>query len=295
MGKTKISWTDYSWNPIIGCKKVSAGCRQCYAERMGRRLAAMGEKNYKKVINERGKWTGEALYIPDRLNIPRLWKKPKKVFVCSMSDLFHESIPFDIIDKIFGSMREHNQHVYQVLTKRPIRALEYFTRAEFEPFPNLWVGVSVEDQESADQRIPFLLDIRPETAAVKFLSVEPLIGAVDLEDYLISSYTLDNLTPLVPSRSIDWVIVGGESGAGARPLEIGWIDNILELCDFVNVPVFVKQMGSHWARDVGATDPKGGDPEEWLLHHRVGEFPGDRDNIIDPRTTTAELKKAKIE
>ena len=213
MKKSKIEWTGSTWNPVTGCTKISSGCLNCYAERMALRLKAMGQKNYRngfKVTCHR-----------HTLDMPLRWKRPQMVFVNSMSDIFHKDVPDDFILDIFSTMREANQHQYQILTKRAERLAEL--SPELPWLENIWMGVTVEDADYKD-RIDYL---RYTGAKIKFLSLEPLLGD-------LGELNLDG---------IDWVIVGGESGPGARPIEIGWVRNIREQCLARKVPFFFKQWG----------------------------------------------------
>lgn len=210
--KSSIEWTEVTWNPVTGCDKISAGCKNCYAERMAHRLMAMGVAQYKNGF--------ELSLAPQALDTPRKWKKRKVVFVNSMSDLFHKKVPLSYIQQVFKVMNE-TPHIYQVLTKRSQRL------AELSPFlnwtDNIWMGVSVEN-ERATHRIK---DLQQTDAKVKFLSVEPLIGP-------IQTLSLDD---------IDWVIVGGESGPKARPIKKEWIDTIRRECLVTDTPFFFKQWG----------------------------------------------------
>jgi protein gp37 len=212
-GNTSIEWTEATWNPVTGCTKVSEGCRNCYALRMAKRLHAMGNPRYANGFN--------VTLHPDLVDLPRSWKKPRKIFVNSMSDLFHKDVPLKFIQKVFHTMNETPQHTYQVLTKRPERLLELSPFLSFTP--NIWVGTSVEDVK-ATSRIDLLRDV---PAYVRFLSCEPLIGP------------LDNLN----LQNIHWVIVGGESGPGARPMKEEWALSIRDQCKVQNVAFFFKQWG----------------------------------------------------
>ena len=211
--KTKIEWTQYTWNPVTGCTKTSPGCKNCYAERMAKRLQAIGLSNYKG---------GFKLAIhEDTLHVPLTWKKPAVVFVNSMSDLFHESVPLDFIIKVFDVMRRVPQHQFQVLTKRAQRLAEISTYIDWPE--NAWMGVSVENTDYSN-RIDYL---RMTGAFVKFLSAEPLLAPL----------------PNLNLHGIDWVIVGGESGPGARPMEYKWVAGIRDQCLALRVPFFFKQWG----------------------------------------------------
>lgn len=213
MAQSSIEWTEMTWNPVTGCTKISAGCKFCYAEVMSRRLKAMGIEKYKD---------GFKLRIhDDALNIPYTWKKQKVVFVNSMSDLFHEDVPLEFIQKVFKVMNENGQHTFQVLTKRAERLLEIHEQLNWTH--NIWMGVSVEDS-----RVMSRIDLlRLTNARTKFLSCEPLIGP--LHDM--------NL------QNIDWVIVGGESGRKARPMDADWVLDIMDQCTAANVAFFFKQWG----------------------------------------------------
>lgn len=213
MAVSRIEWTESTWNPVTGCTKISAGCKHCYAERMAKRLKMMGQLNY---ING-----FEVTLHEHTLNYPLHWKKPQIIFVNSMSDLFHENIPEDFIIKVFDVMKKAHWHQFQVLTKRSSRLKELAPKLKWSS--NIWVGVSVEN-EAVENRIE---DLRFIPANIKFLSLEPLIGP-------LKSINLNN---------IDWVIVGGESGPKARPIELEWVLQIKEQCIEQNVPFFFKQWG----------------------------------------------------
>jgi protein gp37 len=213
MSKSSIEWTEMTWNPTTGCSKISAGCKYCYAEVMSRRLLAMGIEKYKDGFQVRTH--------DDALHIPYTWKKSKVVFVNSMSDLFHPEVPFEFIEKVFKVMNDTPQHTYQVLTKRAERLYEVHHKLNWTK--NIWMGVSVED-ERVVERIDFL---RETNAITKFLSCEPLIGP-------LHNLNLDN---------INWVIVGGESGRKARPIEEEWVWDIKIQCQEQEVAFFFKQWG----------------------------------------------------
>ena len=216
---SKIEWTESTWNPVTGCTKISAGCKHCYAEVLSRRLNAMGVQGYE---------SGFAVSIhPDRLNIPLKRKKPTLWFVNSMSDLFHSKVRFEFVDQVMGVIKETPQHTYQILTKRPGRMRQYF---ENRAVPvNAWLGTSVENKKHGMPRIDELRKIK---SGVRFLSVEPL-----LED--IGKIKLSG---------IHWVIVGGESGKGARPMQPAWVDNVKKQCSASKVRFFFKQWGA-WGAD----------------------------------------------
>lgn len=215
---TKIEWTDKSWNPVTGCTKVSAGCQNCYAETIAKRF--WGDRKFSDVQCHE-----------DRLDYPLKWKKPQRIFVNSMSDLFHEDVPDSFIDDIFFVMSQAQQHTYQILTKRPKRMMEWMNREAWdEGAPSwAWLGVSIENQEVLDERAQLLLQT---PAAIRFVSLEPLLSEVDLSPYL------DSYLPL------DWVIVGGESGHGARPVDPAWVHKIHTDCIIAKVPFFFKGWGA---------------------------------------------------
>ncbi len=218
MRTTKIEWTDKTWNPITGCTKMSTGCAHCYAETMARRLQAMGVEKYSNGFTP--------TFHEDTLNDPLKWRFPHTIFVCSMADLFHETVPFSFIDKVMNTIMRTEQHRYQILTKRAARMAEYFADRTIPK--NVWLGVTVESS-SEKKRIDSL---RRLDASIRFLSCEPLVddlGKLDL-------------------AGIDWVIVGGESGVQARPMKPDWVRSILQQADEQGVAFFFKQWGT-WGSD----------------------------------------------
>ena len=219
--KSTIEWTESTWNPVTGCTKISPGCKHCYAERLSKRLKAMGQANYKN---------GFKLTLqPQMLELPLSWKKPQTIFVNSMSDLFHKNVPLDYIQQVFDVMKRASWHRFQVLTKRADRLAEL--SAELEWSPNIWMGVSVESQKYVHR----IDELRQTDAKVKFLSLEPLLGALKNLDL----------------TEIDWAIVGGESGYGARPIKEEWVLEIREQCQNFNVPFFFKQWGGFNKKKTG--------------------------------------------
>jgi len=280
---SKIEWTDKTWNPVVGCSKISDGCDNCYAERMACRLAmipsAPMEYTYvtntwnEPIVQIPTRWTGRTAMIAAALRKPLHWRKPRRVFVCSMGDLFHESVPWAWIHRIMLTITRCPQHTFQILTKRPDRMAEYFTRLAGDPvfcveaekalgwdgkghamvmtyrggghLPNVWLGVTCENQQTADERIPHLLRC---PASVRFVSVEPMLGPVEMEQYLCDDhYTGDLINgPCVHLPSIDWVICGGESGPGARPMHPDWARSLRDQCADAGVPFMFKQWGE-WA------------------------------------------------
>ena len=344
---TKIPWTEESWNPVIGCTKIATGCKNCYAERFAWRLACMGKSYYNAVADKNG-WTSNVLCREDTLKIPLHWRNPRKIFVCSMGDLFHEKVPFEDIDKVIGTIELCQQHILQILTKRPERALEYFKsnsddRAEsinlaiekftgghlagddmvnefckqkgitrkyrdrlnyneniwvnrtwqkpLWPAPHIWIGTSISTQADADKNIPILLQI---PAAVRFVSLEPMLERVDILKYLWlrqkcvgkkgcgftgASYEFDNPKKdgayrcpqcgknhsYLVTDSIDQLIIGCESGPKQRPCEIEWIRDAVRQCKEAGVACFVKQVPIN-----GRCSKK---PEEWPEDLRVQEYP----------------------
>lgn len=218
MATTSIEWTDKTWNPVTGCTKISKGCEHCYAAVMARRLKGMGKPKYANGFN--------VTIHEDALIEPTLWKSPCVIFVCSMSDLFHQDVPFDFIDKIMDVIRETPHHNYQILTKRAERMEEYFYNRKVPK--NAWLGVTVENQK-AKYRIKYLTRIK---AQIHFLSCEPL---------------LENLEEL-ELENIQWIIVGGESGSLARPMKEEWVLNIRKQAFNNEIPFFFKQWGT-WGSD----------------------------------------------
>lgn len=322
MSATNIEWADRVWNPVTGCTKVSAGCKHCYAETLAGRF--WKDRRFTDVQVH-----------PDRLDAPLRWRKPARIFVNSMSDLFHEAVPNAFIDQVFAVMALCRQHTFIVLTKRPERMRAYMTRpgsmcsrettvngaiwsqlgtrrgSKIEhggnwrcawPIPNAILGVSVEDQTTADARIPLLLQT---PAALRAVSLEPLLGPVDLdrlysesedgrEQRWDSAISGKRFSPwadgYVDCTTLDWVIVGGESGPKARPCDVAWIRSVVRQCQAAGVACFVKQLGakpvgfpyntSTWvAQPTEAlplsfiTNRKGADMSEWPADLRVREFP----------------------
>jgi len=260
--RSKISWCDATWNPTQGCTKVSQGCAHCYAERWSKR--------FRKSFDLR--------LVPKALDLPLHWKKPRRIFVDSMSDLFHPEVPDSFVAAVFGVMAECPQHRFLVLTKRPERMKKWFAPTIHWPLPNVWLGVSVENQETADERIPILLDT---PAAHRFVSAEPLLGSIDFSK--IGQHRTDNglgmeswekLDALNGSRftqtwggpwiwnglrgpKIDWCIVSGESGLGSRPCDVRWIRSIVQQCESAKVPCFTKQLGTVPLERVALLDSAG--------------------------------------
>jgi len=263
--KTGIEWTDATWNPTTGCDRVSPGCDHCYAMTLAKRLKAMGSSRYQRDGNPVTSGPGFGVTEhPAALDQPLRWKRPRRIFVNSMSDLFHDEISDEYIARVFAVMALAPQHTFQVLTKRHGRMRSLLRSVTFHdamvdaasargakdlivwPLPNVWLGVSVENQQWADIRIPALLDT---PAAVRFLSCEPLLGPVDLR-----------------TSCLDWVIVGGESGRGARPMDLDWVRSLRDQCtSTVGVSFFYKQQGSG---DGGHKSRRELDGRAW------DEFPG---------------------
>ena len=311
--KSAISWTDATWNPTVGCLKVSAGCERCYAIRRAYRQAAFGQPEYvgltRKLPDGSINWTGEVRMLPERLIVPLHWKAPRRVFVDSMSDLFHDDVDEKFIAKVFAMMDLAKQHTYQVLTKRPERMARLLADEDFQfhvgwfqsqavnefglprpekvgpwPLRNVWVGTSVEDQGAADARIPHLLAT---PAAVRFLSVEPMLGPVRLP----LSQCFSEVQPTGAFRTdgdgrrqfeikvdranllLHWVITGGESGPKHRPFDPQWARDLRDQCQAAGVSFFHKQNG-------GRTHSAGGDlldGRQW--HQFPDEFPTAREAV----------------
>lgn len=298
--KSKISWCDATWNPTRGCTQVSAGCKNCYAERFAERFRGVKGHPFEQGFDVR--------LVPEALNLPLHWKKPRRIFVNSMSDLFHPEVPFEFIRRVFGVIETAPQHAYLILTKRPERMRDYDRWASDHGVSvavpsSVWLGVSAENQETADERIPILLDT---PAANRFVSAEPLLGPLHfgsaLEVYAHRGspcciekegwhrFGEEQGHPVAPK--IDWVIVGGESGPGARPYDLAWPRAIIAQCRAAGVPCFHKQIGANPVRDSpsdvvyfrGKWDreheffahtkhPAGADPSEWPEDLRVQQFP----------------------
>lgn len=257
-----IEWTDQTWNPTTGCDQVSPGCDHCYALSMATRLKAMGQPRYQRDGDPRTSGPGFALTMhADTLSTPLRWRTPRRVFVNSMSDLFHPRVSDQFLAQVWEVIAATPQHTYQILTKRHARLRSLFPRQQppAPPLPHVHIGVSVEDQHHAHLRIPALLNT---DIAVRFLSCEPLLAPVDLTTWL---------QPPQPPR-LDWVIIGGESGPDARPCDLDWIRSLITQCHAAGVAVFVKQLGSVWARQ-HHTDPKGGDCAQWPTDLRIRQFP----------------------
>jgi len=231
MAETQIEWTDATWNPIAGCSIVTAGCTHCYAMEMARRLEAMGIEKYAGLTRKSGRrtvWNGVVREDREALSIPLGWRKPRKIFVNSMSDLFHEDVSDAFIADVWQVMRDTPRHNYQILTKRPERMAQIVSDKIGEVLPNVWLGTSIENAEVTGR----LEHLRSVPAAIRFISFEPLIGAVGAVDL----------------RGIHWAIVGGESGKSARPIREEWIDEIHGQCADAGTAFFFKQWGT-WGKD----------------------------------------------
>lgn len=340
---SSIEWTDATWNPVRGCSIVSKGCTNCYAMKFAHRFSGAGKAfDGLTMLSKAGPvWNGKIMLVPDVLGQPLRWRRGRRIFVNSMSDLFHEDVPFEFIASVFAIMGVTTRHTYQILTKRPERMVEFFEWAHKErgahefaaddkilqhwpkdipwdgydncgplyPYENVHIGVSIEDQSSADKRIKLLKQI---PAAVRWLSMEPLLENTDIQDLEGGDNALATIRvepgeygegvefPCKPD--IDWVVIGGESGPGARPFNIEWARTILRDCRHAGVPCFVKQLGSRphgncskcngkgychtgsdpdWCEKCGGAqyeflnlkDTKGGDITEWPEDLRVREFP----------------------
>jgi len=366
---TSIEWTDKTWNPVRGCSRVSEGCRHCYAEELAARFSGDGQA-YEGLAHRVGgepRWTGEVRFLPEKLDAPLRWRKPRRVFVNSMSDLFHEKVTDEQIDRVFAVMALAKRHTFQILTKRPGRMRRYLTDpvdarwgsstlpprrdcavwaaarrqlngtgkdiyAEIEmpvhgvgpagigikawPLPNVELGVSVEDQATADERIPELLRC---PAAMRWVSYEPALGPVDFSAWLPATWRCPAcrrgtekpawvgigtaaLCPTCDERldaegcagGLDGIVVGGESGPKARPFDVEWARDVVAQCRFAGAPVFVKQLGAWPVLCAGGLrlpppplverlpklqlrHPKGGDPAEWPEDLRVREWPAAAD------------------
>lgn len=343
MGReTSIEWTEATWNPVRGCSRVSRGCEHCYAESVARRFSGPGQP-YEGLVRldrdgkAKAQWNGTVRLVYEHLGDPIRWTKPRRIFVNSMSDLFHEALAFEHVAAIFGVMASSPKHVFQILTKRPARAREFFAwldrreeqgRAMFPddapswrigqllarelsrfglsgarpgtdatgwedfdprrqpwPLPNVWIGVSVEDQQSADERIPDLLAC---PAAVRWVSYEPALGPIDFRRWTLAEHGRHHIGA---APGLSWIVVGGESGPGARPFDLSWARSTIAQCRASGIACFVKQLGADphvyvppsGAPDdggdfvpIGLADRKGGDMGEWPEDLRVREMPAGR-------------------
>lgn len=262
---SSIEWTNETWNPVTGCTRITPGCDNCYMFQQYPRLRGMGVPGYDKAPDVVQMW-------PDRLDIPMRWSKPRLVFVNSMSDLFHPDVAIEFIEQVFDVMARTPEHTYQVLTKRPARAVRFLEEYNPEdlgvqPLPNVWVGVSVT---GGPETAPFLDQLGRIRAAVRFVSYEPALEPFDFTQWLL---------PFEPG-CIDWLIVGGESGPGARPFNVGWAESVIAQGAHAGVPVFVKQLGRRpYLTTPGQTawrpsnTNKGSDPSDWPAAWRVREWP----------------------
>ena len=224
MADSTIEWTDATWNPVAGCSIVTAGCTNCYAMRMAARLDAMGHQKYRGLTRRSGRryvWTGRVHLDLAALGAPATWRKPRRVFVNSMSDLFHPAVPATFVGKVWDTMADNRQHTYQILTKRPERATAIV--ADFPVLPNVWLGTSVESEEVLHR----MDQLRGARVAIRFVSFEPLLGSVATADLV----------------GFHWAIVGGESGPRARPMDPAWVDEIEALCRRHGAAFFFKQWG----------------------------------------------------
>ncbi len=313
--QTAISYLDATWNPTTGCTPVSAGCVNCWAKRMAERMwptQYVGAGTYPwrgkdhpwvHPPHERGRTFADVMCHEDRLSVPLHWRKPRRIGVSFMGDLFHQAVPDWFIARVFATMNEADQHTYLLLTKRPERMLAFSRECASLasvpgswPMPNVWVGASVENQAAADQRIPLLLQT---PAARRWISVEPMLGPVDLLRWLpIRPMTVPQRYERVSGAApeVDWVVAGGESGPHARPADVAWFRSIVEQCKAAGVPCYVKQVGSSpcyfaplgwcggdsWALETRPGDDRffprltsrsGANPEEWPPDLRVQELP----------------------
>lgn len=261
--KSSIEWTDATWNPVRGCSRISEGCRNCYAERVAARFSAKGQAYHglAKMTKSGPRWTGKLKLIEKHLDDPLGWKRPRRVFVNSMSDLFHEDLSDVDIEKVFHVMEFASQHHYQILTKRPERMLSYLENHRgidgtpwFKHAPShIWIGVSIEDQKTAEYRLRFLERTR---SFICWVSCEPLLGPIDFYK-------------AAEPGSLQWVVVGGESGPHARPMKLQWARQIRRYCSQMKIPFFMKQLGS-----VLAKGGKGGRFEDLPRGLRIRRYPG---------------------
>jgi protein gp37 len=298
---SKIEWTNATWNPITGCSLASPGCTNCYAMKLaGTRMRNHESRKGLTIASKAGPvWNGEVRFNEQWLDEPLRWRRPRMIFVCAHGDLFHESVPDEWIDRVFDVMHRSRHHVFQVLTKRSARMREYVTNYTrlpnqiaafynlptdgstklYQPLPNVWLGVSVEDQQRADERVP---DLLATPAAIRWLSCEPLLGPVDLRNFDLDFrpgfsgfYSVNALTgrnedmcrPCADTASLDWIVVGGESGPGARPMHPDWARSLRDQCAEAEVPFFFKQWGD-WLPGEVYTETLDG-----VTHGGVSRFP----------------------
>ena len=279
--KSEIAWTNSSWNPVTGCDKVSAGCKHCYAENYAKRRLGEFGKDDRKFMDVK--------CHTDKLEIPYGWQKPRKIFVNSMSDLFHEDVPFEFIFRVYATMARCPKHTFQVLTKRPERALEFYAyladwmtkhvaSSSFEAWyksgmKNLWFGVTAEDQEMADKRILMLMQM---PVALRWVSIEPMLSRIDLQsktlgDTLCRCGGCLKMAKDFPRsgglQRIDWVVVGCESGTSRRDCPVSWINDIREACQMNKTPLFVKQLSGE--------DKVIRNIEDFPEHLKIREYPKD--------------------
>jgi protein gp37 len=319
MADSTIQWTESVWNPTTGCDRVSPGCGiarfpgdavgGCYAMAMAKRLKAMGQAKYQRDGDPRTSGPGFGLTVhEDALTIPLRWKKPRRIFVNSMSDLFHDEVPDEFIHRVFAVMAATPQHTYQLLTKRHARmrsmlrdecrcgsghqpGIHFLSAIDWAatkhsptyvpglptglyhqirwPLPNVWVGVSVEDQKWADIRIPALRDT---PAAVRWLSCEPLLDPINLSEHLAPAEPAPAFTAAWDRGDLGWVVAGGESGPNARPCNPDWLRSMRDQCQDAGVPFFAKQLGATWGRANGA-DSHGGDWDAWPADLKIRQYP----------------------
>jgi len=231
---TKIEWATDTWNPVVGCSKTSPGCDNCYALSFARRLRGAGVRGYEDAISAHGQWSGKTAFIEHVLDAPHRWRKPRRIFVVSMGDLFHETVKPIWQDRIGLVMAKERRHTFMVLTKRP-EAMRLWVGRMFDdgiwPMPNVWMGVTAENQEQAEKRIPVLLKT---PAAVRFVSIEPMLGPVNLIQYMLRREQ---------QHWLQWVICGGESGPKARPMAESWAKSLRDQCAINRVPFLFKRWG----------------------------------------------------
>lgn len=345
--RSKISWTDASWNPVRGCSRVSPGCDNCYAIGVAHRYKWGDGLTRIRRSDGEADWSGELHFIDKTMEQPLRWRRPRKVFVCSGADLFHDKVPFEYIGAIFGVMGGAPDHRFQVLTKRPGRARDFFRWLESHeeppwevclklagrkvgriaalnaallwskhhldtawPFANVWLGVSVEDQQRAEERLPLLMEC---PASVHWVSAEPLLEHVNLHEWLPapphsralahthrtghpvggdenSSDCFKCKTKWTPQGpAINWLVVGGESGPGARPFDLGWAEVLRDQCDATGAAFFLKQLGAfaqrrvehedgHTTSRIRTEDRKGENPSEWPRDLRIREYPKEQED-----------------
>ena len=243
MGRTSIGWCTRVWNPVRGCAMVSSGCERCYAMRQAHRFDCEGGpyEGLTRMTPSGPKWSGTIKVVENHLDDPTHWHNPERIFVGSMSDLFYHQVPDSLVMQVWRIMRRTPHHTYLILTKRPERMRDWSHVVNNPPLPNVHLGVSVENQSAVEERLPYLRDTK---AIVRWISVEPMLGPVTLDDWLFAEFLQGDIAQR-QDRTIDWVVCGGESGPGCRWMQSHWVRRLQAQCELAGVPFFLKQLGGH--------------------------------------------------